>query len=99
LHNEKEGFLIKGRAESVEEVFKNSRILLAPIPFGAGIKGKLLDAMQYGLPSITSTIGAEGMHGNLPWNGFVEDDLKVFVEKSVALYSDENLWKNAGKNG
>jgi glycosyltransferase involved in cell wall biosynthesis len=98
LHNEKEGFLIKGRAESVEEVFKNSRILLAPIPFGAGIKGKLLDAMQYGLPSITSTIGAEGMHGNLPWNGFVEDDLKVFVEKSVALYSDENLWKNAQNN-
>ena len=98
LHNEKEGFLVKGRAESVEEVFKNSRILLAPIPFGAGIKGKLLDAMQYGLPSITSTIGAEGMHGNLPWNGFVEDDLQEFVEKSVALYSDENLWKNAQNN-
>ena len=54
--------------------------------------------MQYGLPSITSTIGAEGMHGNLPWNGFVEDDLQEFVEKSVALYSDENLWKNAQNN-
>ncbi|WP_234108731.1 glycosyltransferase [Chryseobacterium sp. R2A-55] len=99
LHQEKEGFLIKGRAQKKEEVFGNFRVLLAPIPFGAGIKGKLLESMEFGLPSVTSSIGAEGMKGNLDWNGFVCDDDFDFVEKSVQLYSDENLWTAKQKNG
>lgn len=99
LYNEKDGFLIKGRAESVEEVFNESRILLAPIPFGAGIKGKLLDSMTLGLPNITTTIGAEGMHGNLPWNGAIEDNPDIFVQKAVEFYTDEHLWKMAQENG
>lgn len=92
LHNEREGFLIKGRVENVEKVFSESKVLLAPIPFGAGIKGKLLESMQYGLPNVTSTIGAEGMNGNLPWNGFVCDDENEFVEKSVSLYQKDSDW-------
>lgn len=99
LHNEKEGFLIRGRAKSVQKVFDESRILLAPIPFGAGIKGKLLDSMQFGLPNITSTIGAEGMCGNLPWNGAIKDDLTEFAEAAIQLYQDENAWKIAQENG
>lgn len=99
LHNEREKFLIKGRAESVEEVFSKARVLLAPIPFGAGIKGKLLDAMQYGLPSVTSTTGAEGMHGELGWNGYIEDETPNFTEKAILLYSDENLWNTAQGKG
>ncbi|MFB9121294.1 glycosyltransferase family 4 protein [Bergeyella porcorum] len=99
LHNEREKFLIKGRAESVEEVFSKARVLLAPIPFGAGIKGKLLDAMQYGLPSVTSTIGAEGMHNQLNWNGYIEDEMPNFTEKAILLYSDENLWNTAQSKG
>ncbi len=99
LHNEKDGFLIKGRAESVEDVFNESRILLAPIPFGAGIKGKLLDSMTLGLPNITTTIGTEGMHGNLPWNGAIEDNRDAFVQKAVEFYTDEHLWQMAQENG
>ena len=99
LYNEKDGFSIKGRAESVEEVFNESRILLAPIPFGAGIKGKLLDSMTLGLPNITTTIGTEGMHGNLPWNGAIEDNPDAFVQKAVEFYTDEHLWKMAQENG
>ncbi|HPZ24960.1 MAG TPA: glycosyltransferase [Kaistella sp.] len=99
LHNEREGFLIKGRVESVEKVFSESKVLLAPIPFGAGIKGKLLESMQYGLPNVTSTIGAEGMNGNLPWNGFVCDDENEFVEKSVSLYQKDSDWLQLQKKG
>ena len=99
LHNEREGFLIKGRVENVEKVFSESKVLLAPIPFGAGIKGKLLESMQYGLPNVTSTIGAEGMNGNLPWNGFVCDDENEFVEKSVSLYQKDSDWLQLQKKG
>ena len=99
LHNEKDGFLVKGRAESVKEIFENARILLAPIPFGAGLKGKLWESMRFGLPNVTSPTGAEAMHKDLPWNGFVADSDEVFAEKAVALYQDENLWNEAQQNG
>ena len=99
LHNEKDGFLVKGRAESVKEIFENARVLLAPIPFGAGLKGKLWESMQFGLPNVTSPTGAEAMHKDLPWNGFVVDSDEVFAEKAVTLYQDENLWNEAQQNG
>ena len=99
LHNEKEGFIIKGRAESVETVFNTAKVLLAPIPFGAGIRGKLLESMQFGLPNVTSAVGAEAMHGNHDWNGFITDNETEFVEKAVQLYQDENLWQKFQENG
>lgn len=99
LHNEKEGFIIKGRAENVESVFSQAKVLLAPIPFGAGIKGKLLESMQFGLPNVTSAVGAEAMHGNHDWNGFITDNETEFVEKAVLLYQDENLWQKSQENG
>ena len=99
LHNEKEGFIIKGRAESVETVFSQAKVLLAPIPFGAGIKGKLLESMQFGLPNVTSAVGAESMHGNLDWNGFITDNENEFIEKAVLLYQNENLWQKSQENG
>ena len=99
LHNEKEGFIIKGRAENVESVFNTGKVLLAPIPFGAGIKGKLLESMQFGLPNVTSAVGAEAMHGNLDWNGFITDNENEFIEKAVLLYQDENIWQKSQENG
>lgn len=99
LNNAKEGFLIKGRAENAQEVVKNARIVLAPLRFGAGIKGKLLEAMQCGTPSITTTIGAESMCGDLPWNGFITDEAQVFANKAVELYQDKTLWFKAQDNG
>ena len=99
LHNEKEGFIIKGRAECVETVFNTAKVLLAPIPFGAGIKGKLLESMQFGLPNVTSAVGAEAMHGNHDWNGFITDNETEFVEKAVLLYQNENLWQKSQENG
>ncbi|SDG64279.1 glycosyltransferase [Epilithonimonas hungarica] len=99
LHNAKDGFLVKGRADSVEEIFNQSKVLLAPIPFGAGLKGKLWESMKFGLPNVTSSIGAETMHKDLPWNGFIEDSDEVFVAKAVELYQNENIWNKAQENG
>ena len=67
LHQPKDGFLIKGRADSAKEVMLNAKVCLAPLRFGAGLKGKLIDAMECGTPSVTTTIGAEAMHDNLDW--------------------------------
>jgi glycosyltransferase involved in cell wall biosynthesis len=99
LHNPKDGFLIHGRAESAEEVIRSARVLLAPIRFGAGIKGKLLECMEYGTPSVTTSIGAEAMCDNLPWNGFVENVYSEFISKAVLLYSNQEIWEQAVQNG
>jgi len=99
LHNVKEGFIIKGRAENVEQVMSKARVCLAPLRFGAGIKGKLADSMLYGTPNVTTNIGAESMHGALPWNGFVADDTSDFIAKAVELYTNEEVWKTAQQNG
>jgi glycosyltransferase involved in cell wall biosynthesis len=99
LHNEKEGFLIKGRAETVASVYSKARVLLAPIPYGAGLKGKLFEAMQLGLPSVTTLMGAEGMHGALDWNGFIAADDTDFIAKTVELYSNKSLWETAQNKG
>lgn len=99
LHNVKEGFLIKGRAESAAEVMKQARVCLAPLRFGAGMKGKLLDAMLYGTPSVTTTVGAESMHGELPWNGSITNSPEKIAEAAVHLYQNERSWQQAQENG
>ncbi|KUJ63408.1 glycosyltransferase [Flavobacteriaceae bacterium CRH] len=99
LHQPKNGFFIMGRAADANEIVKNARVVLAPIRFGAGLKGKLLEAMQCGTPSVTTTIGSEAMFANLPWNGFISDDIEKFAKHAIALYQDENLWKESQKNG
>tara|TARA_B100000787_G_scaffold170306_1_gene166059 strand:+ start:6087 stop:7319 length:1233 start_codon:yes stop_codon:yes gene_type:complete len=99
LNNKQEGFYVHGFVEDAAAVLENSRVLLAPLRFGAGIKGKLTNAMVCGTPSVTTTIGAEGMCDNLPWNGFVEDHIENFVDKAVELYTNEEVWNRAQLNG
>ncbi|VAX00084.1 Glutamate synthase [NADPH] large chain [hydrothermal vent metagenome] len=103
LNNKKENFLVMGWAEDVYQVMQKCRICLAPLRFGAGIKGKLIDAMLTGTASITSSIGAEAMHGNLdnqlPWNGIITDDPEYFAKSAVALYNNEAAWCAMQDNG
>ncbi|RDH82502.1 MAG: glycosyltransferase [endosymbiont of Galathealinum brachiosum] len=95
LNNPKTGFLIKGWTKDAYSAIQKSRICLAPIRFGAGIKGKLLDAMIMQTPSITTTTGSEGMHNQETWPGFVTDDLTEFVDSAVDLYNNEDKWIDA----
>lgn len=61
LHNPKQRFLLKGWAPDAHTVMRQARVNLAPLRFGAGLKGKLADALACGTPSVTTTVGAEGM--------------------------------------
>ena len=99
LNNPGEGFLVKGRVEDALGVIGNSKVMLAPIRFGAGLKGKLLDAMRTGTPSVTTSIGAEGMHGALSWPGAVKDDPKHFAESAIELYSNQEKWEKSQSAG
>ena len=99
LNNIKEGFHIKGWADYLEIAIKTYRVQLAPLRFGAGLKGKLLDAMRFGLPSVTTEIGAEGMCGELPFGGTISTSKEKFIDASIQLYSRQYLWSKAQQNG
>ena len=99
LHSDTDGFLIKGYAEDVSEVMQQAKACLAPLQFGAGLKGKLIDAMQNGTPCVMSSVAAEGMLGSLDANGFISDDVDDFVNAAVALYTNKVIWKDAQNKG
>ena len=98
LNKPQEGFNIKGWADSADEVMQNARICLAPLRFGAGIKGKFIDAMRNGCPVATTKIGAEGIK-EIIWNGVEEDDLETFVDQVVDLYTIKEKWNLSQENG
>jgi glycosyltransferase involved in cell wall biosynthesis len=99
LHNPKQGFCVKGWADDAFTVMKKARVCLAPIRFGAGIKGKLMDAMRCGTPSITTDIGAESMQGDFAWGGLIENNAEQIATAAVKLYSDEILWQKSQQQG
>ncbi|RWU04930.1 glycosyltransferase [Pedobacter chitinilyticus] len=99
LHNPREKFLVHGRAENARTTIVQHRILLAPLLFGAGAKGKFVDAMQTGTPIATSSVGAEGMANGLDWAGIISDNLEQLVDETAALYNDQILWEKAQQNG
>jgi glycosyltransferase involved in cell wall biosynthesis len=99
LHKPSEGFYLKGRAINAQEVVQKARVVLAPLRYGAGIKGKLLEAMQCGTPSVTTTIGSESMCGNLAWNGCIVDDVIDFADQAIKTYQDKIFWLKSQQNG
>ncbi|SQF98338.1 glycosyltransferase [Paucimonas lemoignei] len=99
LHNAAQGFHVMNWAEDALQVMSQARICLAPLRFGAGIKGKLVDAMLCGTPSVTTPIGAEAMSGNLPWPGLVASSAQDIADAAVRLYQDQALWHQAQQAG
>lgn len=95
LSNEKSGFIVKGRAENSEELFLKYRCLLAPIPFGAGLKGKILESMLYSCPFITTDIGAEGILDSTIFKDFIQNNHQNLIEATVDLYTNEVKWNEA----
>lgn len=92
LHQPQKGVIVKGRAEDVLTTMSSYKLMLAPLRFGAGLKGKCLDAMRAGTPSVTTPIGAEGISSAEHWPGCVAEDVEVFAKKAIELYQNENLW-------
>lgn len=97
LHNKKEGFIIKGFAEDVHETLSMYKILLAPLRFGAGLKGKVFDALLSATPVAMTSIAAEGMFVNSVPFGFIEDDEEKYIKHCVELYQSPSLWKSISR--
>lgn len=78
--------------EELKELYKNCRVSVAPLRYGAGIKGKIIEAIANGIPVVTTTCGAEGI-ANEDNFIIVEDDCEKFAQRILKLYEDEELIK------
>ena len=96
---EQPGVRFIGYVQDFDPILAGYRLSVAPLLYGAGIKGKLGTAMGAGVPCVSTTIGAEGMGIVDGVHAMVRDDPEGFAEAVASLYGDAVLWQNMSEKG
>ena len=99
LNEPQKGLHIHGSVADLDATLHAHRVLLAPLRFGAGLKGKVMDAWYHGMPVITTPVGAEGLFPSLLWGGSIAETPGDFVDAAVRLFLDEFEWERASARG
>jgi glycosyltransferase involved in cell wall biosynthesis len=89
---------VRGYVSDVESYLRDARVFVAPLRFGAGIKGKVGEAMAHGIPVVTTSIGAEGFGLTHGLDVMIADDPESFAAVIQQLYSDQELWQRVVDN-
>ena len=90
---------IRGFVESLDEYYRKAHISVAPLRFGAGMKGKIGEALSFGLPVVTTEIGAEGFGLSPGENILVAKTSLDFAKLILQLSQDNQLYKKLSTNG
>lgn len=98
-HRRAPGLCVHGFVADLEPFLAGCRISVAPLRFGAGVKGKVNQAMSHGLPVVATSCAAEGMYTVDGHDVLLADDAQTFAERVVALYRDRTLWQRLAVNG
>jgi O-antigen biosynthesis protein len=85
-------FIFKGFVPDIELDFSSHKLMIAPLRYGAGVKGKIGQAFEYFLPVVTTSIGAEGMQLINGDNALINDDAVGLANSIIELYSNKNIW-------
>ncbi|MCA8307009.1 glycosyltransferase [Burkholderia sp. AU28942] len=93
------GIHIHGRVPDLTPWMDGCRVALAPLRYGAGVKGKVNMAMSYGLPVVATHIAAEGMQLSDGDNVLLSDDAEGFAAAVLRAYEDETLWNQLSDRG
>jgi glycosyltransferase involved in cell wall biosynthesis len=89
--------VVTGYVRDVSPYFHNCRVFVSPLRYGAGMKGKIGQSMSYGLPVVTTSIGAEGIGLKDGENALIADMPGAFADAVVRLYTDEALWNEISR--
>ncbi len=90
--------IVTGYVPEVEPYFQKSRVFVAPLRFGAGMKGKIGQSLSLGLPTITTRIGAEGMGLIDHQDVLIADTAEEFAQAVIELYDNRELWQKLADN-
>ena len=99
FNNPREGFCVKGKMEDLYGTLKQYRCNLAPLRFGAGLKGKVSDGWMVGTPCVATPIAAEGMSSEERFGGVIEESMEQYPQRVAELYTDKDAWDQAQANG
>jgi glycosyltransferase involved in cell wall biosynthesis len=88
-----------GYLENVDSFFESCLLSVAPLRFGAGVKGKINQSMSFGVPVVSTSIGAEGMHLTHEKNILIADGPREFARHVIRLHRDPELWTALSTNG
>jgi glycosyltransferase involved in cell wall biosynthesis len=91
--------VVAGHAPDLTPLYTASRVAIAPLRFGAGIKGKVLEAMGRGLPVVMTPIAAEGTHAVHNEHALIAGTPAAFADAVVELYHDEARWQRLSQAG
>jgi O-antigen biosynthesis protein len=91
--------IITGFIEDLPSLFDQIRVSVAPLRYGAGIKGKIGTAMTMGLPTVATSLAAEGMSLTDGENIMLAEGAEAFASTVARLYEDEALWNRLSKAG
>jgi GT2 family glycosyltransferase/glycosyltransferase involved in cell wall biosynthesis len=90
---------VHGFVENLDRFLDGCRLSVAPLRYGAGVKGKVNSAMAHGQPVVATSIAVEGMHVVAGDDVLVADDPATFAAAIVRAYTDEALWSTLSTNG
>jgi glycosyltransferase involved in cell wall biosynthesis/GT2 family glycosyltransferase/uncharacterized coiled-coil protein SlyX len=93
------GVKVLGFVPELDPLFEKLRVGVAPLQYGAGIKGKVAMAMGAGIPCVCTDIAAEGMGIKNGVHALVENDPVRFAKAIVTIYEDETTWSRLAMNG
>lgn len=93
------GILVHGHVADIGGYMDGARIALAPLRFGAGVKGKVNLSMAHGQPVVATSCAIEGMHLTHGHDVLVADDADAFAEAVLRLYDDAELWGTLSEHG
>jgi O-antigen biosynthesis protein len=90
---------VAGWIEDIEPLLQRSRLMVAPLRFGAGVKGKITQCLAAGLPVVTTSLGAEGLDIEPGESILISDEPAEIARQVVRAYSDDELWKRLSAAG
>jgi GT2 family glycosyltransferase len=93
-----ENIKLLGYVEHLDDLFHNHRLFVAPLLSGAGIKGKVLESMAYGLPAVLTEVAAEGTGLTHGISTLIAQKPHEWVDSIIRLYDDEALWNRFAAN-
>ncbi|GAA4784571.1 glycosyltransferase [Lysobacter hankyongensis] len=93
------GVIVHGHVADIDPFMDGCRIAIAPLRYGAGVKGKVNLSMAHGQPVVATACAVEGMHLRDGIDALVADDPQAFADAVVRLYDDEALWTSLARNG
>ena len=96
---EREGIVFHGHVPMLDAMLDGMRLSVAPLRYGAGVKGKLNHSLARGLPAVATRCAAEGMHLRDGEDVLLADDATAFATKVISLYADEALWARLREGG